>query len=298
MKKTRKSHFTPPIHSLSVEELGAYIEDRLSPEDRRTVDEFLEENPLYRETLMILQESYEADKLEGIQEVERRYSAALSQKAEKIRPIYESGNDPAAPRGTDAQPLGSTWKAAPQEQPINNPSSTLWYSTTWFKMAASLVLVAGISLVFLGERLFTPEAVRIAEENLIHFDPNVTMSGTHEEAIGLYNAKKYGEAIPLLEKALQEDPNSSLQAKLSMYLGVSHTKIDQLPEAIPYFQAVMDSSNPYSLDARWYLSLVYTSIEEYTQAKSLLKPISEYRPKNRRQTELVENAKKLWELLP
>ena len=298
MKKTRKSHFTPPIHSLSMEEMGAYIEDRLSPTDRQHVDAFLADNPLYRETLMILQESYEAGIFEELKATENAYSVALNKEVEKIRPNASTGKDPMAPGGSDAMPKSAAWQASPPKQTPSTTPSQAWYAAGWVKMAASLVLLAGLSLVFLGKRLFTPEAVRVAEKSLVHYDPNVTMSGTNEEAISLYNAQKYKEAIPSLEKALQEGPNQNLKAKLSMYLGVSYSQLDQLQQAIPHFKEVIDTSNPYALDAQWYLALIYTRMENNDQAKSLLKGISEFGPKNRRQAELVESANTLRELIP
>ena len=297
MKKTRKSHFTPPIHSLSMEEMGAYIEDRLSPTDRQHVDAFLAENPLYRETLMVLQESYEVGMFEEMKEMEQDFSVALNKEIEKIRPNASSAADPMVPGGSDVLPMGIALQTSAPQQTPTTPSSQPWYAASWVKMAASLVLIAGLGVVFLGERLFTSEAVKLAEQSLVHYDPNVTMSGTNEEAIGMYNAQKYQEAIPLLQKALQEGPNQNLGAKLSMYLGVSYSQLDQLERAIPHFKEVLNTPNPYALDARWYLALIYTRLEDNEQAKSHLEFIRGFSPKNRRQGELIKKATELLELI-
>ncbi len=297
MKKTQKSHDSTSRMSLSLEELSAYIENRLSPKERDSVEEFLKDNPLYQETLAILQESY-AEEPASIQEfahAEQHFEKALEREVRQIRAEKVQSTDPIDL--FEPIPGSSSWETAKTLQPSSAIESP-WYTQQWVKLAASFILILGIAAVLFGGSFFQSPAMQFAQQSMVHYEPQAQMSSTSDEALGLYRAERYQEALPVLKAALAEGNTSEMQEKLNMFVGVSYAQLGQLRESIPFFQEVLTAeTGGLKLDAQWYLSLVYTQLKEKEKAIPILQSIGDYQVQSREQQHLVDKAQELLGLI-
>ena len=256
MKKTQKSHNSTVRMSLSLEELSAYIEDRLSPKERASVDKFLRENPLYQETLAILDENYDKDPdfLEKFATAETHFENALDKEIERLPVKGTPSFDPISK--VDPVPTGSSWEvSSPADSSTQEPTS--WYRQNWVKLAASLVLIGGIMLV--GYQQFrSPSDSQLASAYLTHFkDPMASLSQLEDKAYQLYENKAYSEAVPAFEQLIsQTDRDKAFKHK--MFLGVSLLQAKQNIDAFEPLEEIIDHGESiYVGPAKWYLSLAY-----------------------------------------
>ena len=297
MKKTQKSHDSTFRMSLSLEELSAYIENRLSHKERASVEEFLKDNPLYQETLAILRESYaeEPASLQEFAQAEQHFEKALEREVRQIHSEKPQSTDPIDL--VEAIPMSSTWETAKtlQASPaIESP----WYTQQWVKLAASFILLLGIAAVLFQGRFFESPAMQFAQQSMVHFEPQAQMSSTSDEALSLYRAERYQEALPVLKAALEEGNASEMQEKLNMFVGVSYAQLGQLRESIPFFQEVLtEETGGMKLDAQWYLALVYTQLKEKEKAIPILQSIGDYQAQSQEKQYLVEQAQELLGLI-
>jgi len=85
------------------------------------------------------------------------------------------------------------------------------------------------------------------------------------QAMNLYEAEKYEEAIPFLREKLKDSDNQMLP----VYLANAYLQIDQAENALKVLKARTDTlaGNSYSLQYyRWYLGLSYLKIEKTEKA--------------------------------
>ena len=274
MKKTQKSHHSHVRMSLSLEELSAYIEDRLSPTERASVDKFLRENPLYQETLSILQENYDQDPtfLEEVANEETRFENALDKEVEGLKRKAESPVDPISL--TDPVPASSSWKAS---APVETAPSKVgaWYGHNWVKLAASLVLIGGIMVV--GYQQFSsPSDIQLADTYLTHFkDPLASLSQLEDQAYQLYEEQAYAQAIPAFRQLIGQTQGDKVY-KHKMFLGVSLLQADQSGAAYQPLEEIIDHGESiYTSPAKWYLSLAYLKGGNKDKALLLLKELTQ-----------------------
>lgn len=87
-----------------------------------------------------------------------------------------------------------------------------------------------------------------------------------------YQAGRYAEAIPLLQKAAQE----SEDGKYRLALGISQLLNEQPDSAIKSLQALIDLPDPvYQAHARWYTALAYLQQEQPAKAAPFLQLLAQ-----------------------
>lgn len=273
MKKTQKSHNSTVRMSLTLEELSAYIEDRLSPKERASVDEFLKDNPLYQETLSVLQENYAQDPafLDEVASAETRFDKALDKEIEELSREEDQAMDPISL--ADPVPTSSSWGTAPSPEPAPAKTSP-WYRHQWVKLAASLVLIGGIMLIAY-QQFRSPSEVQLANSYLTHFtDPLASLSQLEDQAYQLYEGKAYSQAIPAFNQLIAQTQGEDKVYKHKMFLGVSLLQAEQGEEAFgPLGEIIDHGESVYVGPAKWYLSLAYLKEGNKDKAVTLLKEL-------------------------
>lgn len=91
-------------------------------------------------------------------------------------------------------------------------------------------------------------------------DPNYT------KAVTLIEAGSYGDAIPLLEKAVAAKPDS---ADAFNYMGYSYRKLGQVDEALKYYARALELQ-PRHRGANEYLGELYLELGELPKAEERL----------------------------
>lgn len=144
----------------------------------------------------------------------------------------------------------------------------------YLKIAAAITLLIGTVTIFyliqpedqndLFAKYFTPY------EAPMNFRSDGT-SGTDDawkQALAYYDAGKYQEAVPYLEKVVIDKPDNTLAKLLK---GVSYLAIGSTAQAEENFSAIIkDGQNMFVEQAKWYLALTYLKEEKTEDAKILL----------------------------
>jgi tetratricopeptide (TPR) repeat protein len=120
----------------------------------------------------------------------------------------------------------------------------------------------GLILVFSSLCLFTYK-IQAAEEPGAE---KPAISSNLELGIGQYKHENYEEALPLLKKAREEQPQSSLAA---YYLGLTYKQIQNYQEAIPYLKDAVNFS-PKIIGALMELIDCYYQLNQLEEAKKWL----------------------------
>ena len=134
---------------------------------------------------------------------------------------------------------------------------------------------ASIALVTLAIWLMWPpvDNKSLAREYLEVYDDYLTSRSSGEEgiirAMALYNTQQFEEAV----SALREVPDNR-NADVSFYLGLSFLYSEQFDSAQFYLQHVIDVSEKYDQQSRWFLALSYLSDDEAGTASILLNEIT------------------------
>lgn len=90
---------------------------------------------------------------------------------------------------------------------------------------------------------------------------------TFEEGLTFYEQKEFDKAIGIFDELLIKEFNPAV----SFYLGVSHLELNNLDEAINQLSPISNQQNNFSMQAKWYLALIYLKIDEPEKAKPLFK---------------------------
>ncbi len=154
------------------------------------------------------------------------------------------------------------------------------YSRKWSLVAASLLILIVVSLVFFCESDVWSKDGEIFDKYYSRYNPqNVVRSHTgcsgHEEylsALELYNNEKYSEAKHAFQRIIGEKPKN-IGAKF--YLGVTHIELGDTENAIKYFDEVINSGDLFYIEhSQWYKSLCFIKMDNETEAMKQLVMIS------------------------
>lgn len=154
------------------------------------------------------------------------------------------------------------------------------------------VAAACISLLALGWWLYSPTQSS-AELYTQYFEvyPDFVTSRAIEEsglskAIQYYNDEKYQLAANEFQVLYLGD---SLKYDVSFYLGLSYLNTGSNTKAIKILNSVVENSDKYQQQARWYLALAFLKNNQLDKAKTTLlkiKPLEYHYSESR---EIIEN---------
>jgi tetratricopeptide (TPR) repeat protein len=94
--------------------------------------------------------------------------------------------------------------------------------------------------------------------------------GVYWSGVELYQKGDFGNALPVFEKSIEEQPEKSNQTHL--LIGVCYLQLNQVEKAILEFDNV-NVNNEYKQEANWYSALANLKLEETEKAKSILEAI-------------------------
>ena len=211
-------------------------------------------------------ESYLMDKLSSKdrQEFEQRMEsdATLKAEVEKHFDLHKSISN--------ADLIDFRKKVMLAEKNYNSSSKSI----SWWKIAASLVVLLGLGILFsilwddkpaiLFDDYYRPYPV----EDVFRGEA----SNSLEQAVDLYTNEDYENAIPAFKKLKEKFPSNY---QLTMYLGSCYLGINNPDKALNEFQQ-LTTIPAYQEHATWYLSLSYLSLGNKAKASSLLQKIVAY----------------------
>ncbi|MEL6653314.1 MAG: tetratricopeptide repeat protein, partial [Bacteroidota bacterium] len=223
------------LHSLTTEEMLAYLENQLPEDKHQQVEAFLAENELYREAVDILRQQMQDEV--AMQELQAREQ----QMEDTIQQL----------------PLSPRIEHAPPEPKPNFLWSMLQQPVFRYGIAAVLLCTLAF---FLWPRQSYENSDQLADAYLHHFeDPMRTMNKVEEDALNLYSESNYDDAIPLFQELLAEGQDPSKEIRFRMLLGVSLLQVGSLRQAEQEFDLVIQAKSTdnyqYIAGAHWYMAL-------------------------------------------
>lgn len=144
----------------------------------------------------------------------------------------------------------------------------------WLAIAASFVVLLGLSKVYFDNRTVSPNDLY---ERYYQPFPNVispVVRGGQDldelaKAFSLYEAAEYKEALKIFSK--YSDVNSIF------YAGLSEMELNNYAKAIPFFDDVIKQKSTFESYAKWYKALAYIKLNKKDEALKLLQSIENYK---------------------
>lgn len=143
----------------------------------------------------------------------------------------------------------------------------------WMAIAASVVVIAALSLYFLLNS--KPSAEKLYADYAQHTPLNIQLRGSAldslaEKAAFEFNNKNYGNALPVIEKYLLQQPDD-IQMKFA--LAISYLETEKYSEAQKIFTAIANGQTAYADAAKWYLALTALKQKDVTGCRNNLNNI-------------------------
>lgn len=145
--------------------------------------------------------------------------------------------------------------------------------------AALGLIITGISVYFLlSGRQYSPEDIYSA-----YYEPYesvIKMRSADNKAdkllvnaIQLYEAGEYAEALPLFQEIIEKDTS---KVEMNLYSGISQMEVKKYKEASGSFKTIIDQNdNLYIEQAEWYLSFCYLMTDQIPLAIKSFKEIAD-----------------------
>ncbi|HVS96361.1 MAG TPA: tetratricopeptide repeat protein [Puia sp.] len=238
-----------------------YVEDGLSPEERRQFELRLEEDPglrsqvaLYREVRSVLEKRLPAD------QNEQSLRVSLQQlNAEHFSPAGQTAKGP------------------------RRISLTRWAAG----MAAAAAIIVATMLLWPSSRDSVFD--RLGRTEMI----STTERGNNSdslirEAAAHFNKQDFAGALPFLDRAVRADSTNQLAL---FYQGVAEWHIGRGDEARRVLQHVFNGESVLRYEAAFYLALSYARENKKDSAREWLKKIPADAPVSSRASELEINLK-------
>lgn len=238
--------------------------------------EYLLRRISHRDFIMSFLEGNVSPKEQASFEEELQTDANLQQRVfemKKMQALFKSAHN--------AQKAQAIWeyiqteeqKGKQQQDKEQNTSSSrpLWQQN-WFRMAASLLLLAVVGLGIW--KIITPKEHDAQYYASTYLAQPYAISGSMgkgddlEQLIGLYQAGEYATVAEKLEKAPISEPKAQMM-QANCYL-----KLQKWDAAAALF-TTLQSHNKYGQDAQFYLALTYTLQGNKTQAIKLLEALQQ-----------------------
>jgi tetratricopeptide (TPR) repeat protein len=92
-------------------------------------------------------------------------------------------------------------------------------------------------------------------------------------AMTAYDNKEYTQAAALFQQLLQDQPASTYQNKVELYLGLSYLESNKVKKAIAQLQSLSAKEGAHSAITEWYLALAYLKTEQVEKTKAVLEKL-------------------------
>ncbi|WP_394748218.1 hypothetical protein [Spongiimicrobium salis] len=217
------------------EKIEAYLEGKLSPKDKRIFEKRIEGDAFLQKEV----------------ETHRKMKAALEDTGAihfraKIRSIEE--------------------KLKEEERPKR-------ISSSWWRIAASFLLVIGVSTILWLQLRPNPD---LFQGYYSPYPVEDTMRGTQtnilKESLQDYSNGNYNQAIPKIKKLLKEYPEKEIY---QLYLGNCFLNMGEEMQALSIF-GNFPKDSPFHEDAQWYLALTHLKLNNIPKTQAVLENLIEY----------------------
>ena len=133
----------------------------------------------------------------------------------------------------------------------------------------SLAIAASIIIILVGVNIFTSSQVsagKLYSEAFVDYDASsVRGSESQTDVVSFYQQHNYSAVIGKAN-------TQSLSQKDSLLVGLSYLKVDNLPAAINWLEAI-SIQNSTRQDAEFYLAMAYLKNKNYSEALKLMQQI-------------------------
>jgi len=158
---------------------------------------------------------------------------------------------------------------------------------TWIAVAASLLLLLAAGLYFLFPA--KPSSEKLYAQFAVHDPLNIQQRGSSADSLATdaankFNDKHYIEALPLLQKYLQQQPDD-IQVKFS--LAICYMETGAYMDAEKIFSATASGQTAYAETAQWYLALMALKQKNIDPCRTYLEKITATSPYFTRAKELL-----------
>lgn len=244
--------------------ISAYLDNRLSQEDRLQFEEDMERDPELRQLVEDFPLIEEALNAAAQEEEFEKYTREEASKM--LKQIYNSGFS-----------LNSEHRA--KVIPIHRKN--------WFRYAAAVIIIITILSYPTYNFYYKKSPQQLFATNYSGY-PNVellntrgsnddNMLETRIEAYEYYNNQQFEEFIQAVE-ALSPDYPEKLNDRF--YLGIAYLETQQWQNAVITFEALSSANFKYSKEVDWFLGMAYLGIGACENAKTTLEKVKERGPDN------------------
>jgi len=171
-------------------------------------------------------------------------------------------------------------QAPPTIKPLNEAKPRSGWQYLW-RLAAVLLLVAGLAYLFIPDQSIAPEQLAMTyfeqtEASIYNgIERGESSANTDQELLNTaheqYQQQDYQQATTTLSKILQ---NSPLYPESTLLIGLCYLHLRQHSQAIQKFQIVANHSNTLSQEeAEWLLALAHLQNRDIETAKTQLQTI-------------------------
>ena len=187
---------------------------------------------------------------------------------------------------------------APRDRSQKGKAVLYNLSATWGKVAATLLVIAGIlSVVYLfgSDYIFEPQPMNEIELDTYRSStiPSAEFDRQIQEAINLASLEEYDEALLKLKKVKQNDLTNEQSISLKINKGSIHYNRGDYPEALDVFHSILDKDYDLHILTRekvhWFLGNTYLQLDQEETAQHHIKKTYELNGAYRRLAERYMN---------
>jgi tetratricopeptide (TPR) repeat protein len=145
-------------------------------------------------------------------------------------------------------------------------------------VAAAAAIFIGVILIHnfgqdnIGNRLYSSYYKPLNE---VSFNTRGEGNDLYREfrmALDSYLKEEYNKSTRMLSSLLARSPEFP---EAQLYLGLSFMGQEEFPSSIRTFESLIEKSDAYSYEAKWYLALCYLKTEDFASAKNLLNELAD-----------------------
>jgi tetratricopeptide (TPR) repeat protein len=199
-------------------------------------------------------------------------------------------------RADDVQDLSQKIRAIQHEANTNTDNDTTpKRKKTYFYFISSAIAIAAIMTLFYFTFMQSLTANDAFEQyhdwsTLPSFQTKSDTNNPLAKAKTLFQEEKYQEALTIFQKYEQE--NTTYDAKIQLYIGVSYLELENYHEALQTFDKLRNSDAIDNHKAYWFTALIYLKQNNAETAKKILQNLVE-KPSNYNYEKAKELLKKL-----
>jgi tetratricopeptide (TPR) repeat protein len=143
----------------------------------------------------------------------------------------------------------------------------------WLAAAAAVLIIVFGTVYVLTNKGTSPE--KLYASNAEHAPVKVQLRGNAADSLAgiaaeKFNNKQYGEALPLLQAYVKQQPDD---IQMNISLGICYLEMDRFAEAEQIFSVIASGQTAYAETANWYLALTALKQKDLVKCRGILSRI-------------------------